>query len=103
MSRSTIAALTAVVAVGLLAPLPVSAQEEGERAADGTADWTLPRTPVTTRYGADALCAHFVSVSRSASLSSSGAAGWFIPAGILPGALTVNIFQGHTTSPKFRR
>ena len=45
MSRSTIAALTAVVAVGLLAPLPVSAQEEGDRAADGTADWTLPRTP----------------------------------------------------------
>ena len=45
MSRSTLSALAAVVAVGLLAPLPVSAQEEGERAADGTADWTLPRTP----------------------------------------------------------
>ena len=45
MSRFTLAALTAVVAFGLLAPQTVSAQKEGERTADEAADWTLPRTP----------------------------------------------------------
>ena len=53
---------------------------------------------VTTRWGAVALSAHSFSVFRSALLSSSAAAGLFIPAGILLGAPTVNIFQGHTTS-----
>ena len=53
---------------------------------------------VTTRYGAVALCAHFSSVFRSSELSSSGAAGLLIPAGVLLGALTVKLFKGHTTS-----
>ena len=45
MSRSTLAALAAIVAVGLSAPLSVSAQAVGEHAADEAAGWTLPRTP----------------------------------------------------------
>ena len=44
MSRYTLAALAAVVAVGLLAPGAASAQDEEQAAADG-AEWTLSRTP----------------------------------------------------------
>ena len=45
MHHATRAALAAVVAIGFLAPVSASAQDQVRSDADGTGEWTLPRTP----------------------------------------------------------
>ncbi len=56
--------------------------------------------PGTTRYGAVALCAQVARVFRSPRLNGHGAAGWFIPGGILRGTLNANMSLGHTNFTK---
>ena len=45
MHHASLAALAAVVAIEFLAPVSASAQDQVRSAADGAAEWTLPRIP----------------------------------------------------------
>ena len=45
MRDSSLGALVAVAAIGLLAPVSAFAQDPVRSGADGAAEWTLPRTP----------------------------------------------------------
>ena len=45
MSHGSLAALVTVIAIGCLAPIPASGQQQAQADADGVPTWTLPRTP----------------------------------------------------------
>ena len=45
MSHASLRALVTVIAIGCLAPVPVSGQNQARNDADGTVTWTPPRTP----------------------------------------------------------